>query len=133
MSRCHTDVNCRGFAERLKPMHEITMVQNLLGVMLAETAKQNARPVLAKISCGVFDVVNDEAFRFAFEAVSKGTPCEGVELEIVHKPIQGKCKNCRQSFIIDQTSMKCPGCGSEDFELLSGESLLLEEMEFEKD
>jgi hydrogenase nickel incorporation protein HypA/HybF len=111
-------------------MHEITIVQNLLEVMLAEAAKQKAKPVWAKISCGVFDAVNDEALCFAFEAVSKGTVCEGVKLEIVHKPIQGKCRNCGEDFVIDQTSIKCPKCGSEDFELLPEASLLLEEIEF---
>jgi hydrogenase nickel incorporation protein HypA/HybF len=112
-------------------MHEITIAQGLLEAILTEAAKQNAKPVAAKISCGAFDAVNDEALSFAFEAVSKGTTCEGLKLEIVHKPMQGQCKNCNNTFIIDQTSIKCPKCGSEDFELLSASSLLLEEIEFQ--
>ena len=112
-------------------MHEITIAQSLIDAILAEAAKQNAKPVAAKISCGTFDAINDEALCFAFEAVSKDTPCEGVKLDIVHKPMEGQCKNCSRTFTIDQTSIKCPGCGSEDFELLSAASLLLEEIEFQ--
>jgi hydrogenase nickel incorporation protein HypA/HybF len=112
-------------------MHEITIAQGLLEAILAEAAKQNAKPVAAKISCGAFDAINDEALCFAFDAVSKGTPCEGVKLQIEHKPMQGRCKKCNESFVFDQNSIKCPGCGSEDFELLSAASLLLEEIEFQ--
>ena len=112
-------------------MHEITIAQGLLDAILAEVAKQNAKPVRAKISCGAFDAVNDEALCFAFEAVSKETVCEGVKLKIEHKPMEGNCKNCNETFIVDQASIKCPKCGSEDFELVSCTSLLLEEIEFQ--
>jgi hydrogenase nickel incorporation protein HypA/HybF len=112
-------------------MHEITIAQGLLEAISAEAAKQNAKPISAKISCGAFDAVNDEALCFAFEAVAKNTPCEGLKLEIEHKPMQGRCKNCNQSFIIDPASIKCPKCSSEDIELLSDTSLLLEQIEFQ--
>ena len=84
-------------------MHELTIAQSLLDAISAEAAKQNAKPVWAKISCGAFDAVNDEALRFAFETVAKGTSCEDLKLEIEHKPMQGQCKNCSQTFIIDPT------------------------------
>jgi len=112
-------------------MHELAIAQSLLEAISAEAAKQNAKPVWAKISCGAFDAVNDEALCFAFEAVAKGTPCEDLKLEIEHKPMQCRCKNCNETFIIDPASIKCPKCGSEDFELLSDTSLLLEQIEFQ--
>ena len=112
-------------------MHELAIAQGILEAISAEAAKQKAKPIWAKISCGAFDAVNDEALCFAFEAVAKGTPCEGLKLEIEHKPMQGQCKNCSQTFIIDPASTKCPKCNSEDFELLSDTSLLLEQIEFQ--
>jgi Zn finger protein HypA/HybF involved in hydrogenase expression len=71
-------------------MHETMVAQSLLVAISDEAAKHNAKPVGAKISCGELSVINDEALCFAFEAVAKGTLCEGVKLEIEHKPMRGQ-------------------------------------------
>jgi len=112
-------------------MHEVMAAQNILTAIMEETAKRTARPVAAKISCGRLCVINDESLCFAFEAVAKGTLCEGMKLEIEHKPIQGQCKSCNQSFDVELSSPRCPKCGSEDFQLLPDVPLVLEEIEFQ--
>jgi hydrogenase nickel incorporation protein HypA/HybF len=112
-------------------MHETMVAESLLTTISAESAKQNARPVSAKISCGMLNAINDEILCFAFEAIAKGTPCEGMRLEIEHKPIQGKCKNCDETFDFELCLPKCPKCESEEFDLLPDAPLTLEEIEFE--
>jgi hydrogenase nickel incorporation protein HypA/HybF len=111
-------------------MHETMVAQSLLAAVSSEAAKQNATPVCAKISCGAFDAINDEALCFAFEVVGRGTVCEGMKLEIEHKPIRARCKNCEEPFEIELSSPTCPKCGG-DFELLPSEPLMLETIEFE--
>ncbi len=111
-------------------MHEAMVAQNLLAAITEGAAKHNAKPVAAKISCGKLYAINDEALCFAFEAIAKGTPCEGVKLEIEHKPVQGQCKNCNLLFDVDLYSPRCPKCSSDDFRLLPDASLVLEEIEF---
>jgi hydrogenase nickel incorporation protein HypA/HybF len=111
-------------------MHEVMVAQNLLAAILEEAAKHNAKPLAAKISYGKLYTINDEALCFAFEAAAKGTLCEGVKLEIEHKPIQGQCKNCNKSFDVEFSCPRCPKCGSEDFQLLPDAPLILEEIEF---
>jgi len=112
-------------------MHETVVAQSLLATISAEAAKQNAKPVNAKMSCGMLNAINDEVLRFAFEAIAKGTDCEGVELNIEHKPIQARCNKCGVSFDVEFESPRCSTCGSEDFELLPDAPLVLEEIEFE--
>ncbi len=112
-------------------MHETMVAQSLLATISDETAKQNAKPVAAKISCGTLNAINDEILCFAFEAIAKGTPCEGIRLEIEHKPIQGKCKNCDETFDFELCQPKCPKCGGEEFDILPDAPLILEEIEFE--
>ncbi len=111
--------------------HETMVAENLLAAISQEAAKQNAKPVTAKISCGKLYAVNDETLCFAFDAIAKGTPCEGMKLQIEHKPIQARCKKCSEIFDADISSPKCSNCGSEDFELLPDAPLLLEEIEFQ--
>jgi len=112
-------------------MHETMVAQSLMEI-IAEQAKTNdAKPVTAKISCGMLNPVNDEVLRFAFEAITKGTPCEGVKLKVEHKPIKAQCKNCDSIFDIDLSSTECPECGADDFKLQPDAPLLLEEIEFQ--
>ena len=111
-------------------MHETMVAQNLLATISAETVKQNAKPIAAKISCGMLNAINDELLSFAFDAVSKGTNCEGITLEVEHKPMRGKCKSCDEVFEFELSNARCPKCGNEDFTLLPDEPLVLEEIEF---
>jgi hydrogenase nickel incorporation protein HypA/HybF len=112
-------------------MHETMVAESLLTTISAEGTKQNAKPISAKISCGTLNAINDEILRFAFEAIAKGTPCEGMRLEIEHKPIQGKCKNCDETFDFELRQPNCPKCKGREFDLLPDAPLMLEEIEFE--
>jgi len=111
-------------------MHETMVAESLLATIMEEAAKQNAKPINAKISCGVLNAINDEILCFAFEAITKDTLCEGMKLQIEHKAMQGQCKKCNQSFDIEFSDPRCPKCSSEEFELLPDAPLLLEEIEF---
>jgi hydrogenase nickel incorporation protein HypA/HybF len=112
-------------------MHEMAIAQSVLAAISAEAKKQKAKPIAAKISCGVLNGINDDALRFAFEAISKGTVCEGVKLDIKQKPIQARCKKCSETFAFDLHEPNCPKCRCDDFELLPDEPLMLEEVEFD--
>ncbi|MBN2455238.1 MAG: hydrogenase maturation nickel metallochaperone HypA [Sedimentisphaerales bacterium] len=111
-------------------MHETAVAQSLIKTILDEAARQKAKPVTAKISCGVLNAINDELVNFAFEAIAKGTACQGMKLDIEHKPIKGKCKNCGAVFEFEVFNPNCNKCGSEDFQLFPDEPLVLEEIEF---
>ena len=114
-------------------MHEMTVAESLLTIILDEAAKQNAKPIGAKISCGTLNPINDEALNFAFEVITKDTSCEDIKLKIEHKPLKGLCQNCNQKFDIEFSFPKCPQCGSEDFEMMADAPLLLEQIEFQTD
>jgi hydrogenase nickel incorporation protein HypA/HybF len=107
------------------------VAQSLFEAISAETEKQKAKPLSAKISCGAFGGINNEALTFAFEAISKDTACEGLKLVIEQKPIEAKCRKCGETFAFDLHKPDCPKCQSDDFELLPDAPLLLEEITFE--
>jgi hydrogenase nickel incorporation protein HypA/HybF len=111
-------------------MHETAVAQDLVDVIVAEARKHRAKPVRAKMSCGQLNAVNDEVLSFAFEAVIEGTVCEGMRLEIEHKPMRAKCRACREMYAVDFSSVRCPVCDGEDFELLPDAPIVLEEIEF---
>ena len=111
-------------------MHETMVAESLLAAISQEAAKQDAKPISAKISCGTFNAISDEILCFAFEAIAKGTSCEGTKLEIEHKSLQARCKKCNENFDVELSHPKCPKCDSKEFELLPDAPMLLEEIEF---
>ena len=112
-------------------MHETMVAQSLMEIIAEQARINNAKPVTAKISCGTLNPVNDEVLRFAFEAIAKDTPCEGVTFKIEHKPIKARCKVCDVIFVVNLSHPECPKCGSNDFELQPDAPLILEEIEFQ--
>jgi hydrogenase nickel incorporation protein HypA/HybF len=113
-------------------MHETVVAQNLVETISQEARNRRAKPIRAKMSCGVLNAVNDDAVSFAFEVIARDTPCEGMRLEIEHKSLQGRCRACGRVFAVDLPSLQCPNCGGADVELLPDAPLLLEEIEFEQ-
>lgn len=114
-------------------MHETAVAQGLVETICQEAAQRAARPVRAKMSCGLLNAVNDEVLSFAFEVVAKGTACEGVVLSIEHKAMQARCKVCDRVFSVDLSKTQCTHCAGRDFELLPDPPLMLDEIEFEKE
>ena len=114
-------------------MHEMMVAQSLMTIISDEAAKHDAKPVAAKISCGTLSPLNDEAFRFDFEAIAKDTLYEDMKFQIEHKPIRARCEACKVEFEIKELSCpECP-CGSEKFRLLPDAPLILEEIDFQTD
>jgi hydrogenase nickel incorporation protein HypA/HybF len=114
-------------------MHEMTVAQSLMAIISEEAAKSNAKPIAAKISCGTLNPVNDEVLCFAFEAIAKDTPYEGIKLEIEHKPLRARCKKCSRDFDVVLSHPACSQCGSGDFDLLPDAPLVIEEIDFQTD
>lgn len=111
-------------------MHETMVAQSLLETISAEADKRSAKPISAKVSCGVLNAVNDDVLSFAFDAIAKGTACEGMKLQIEHKQLKARCKSCEEVFEFELYQPVCPKCGSSDFELQPDAALVLEEIEF---
>ena len=112
-------------------MHETAIAQGIFDAIEKEAEKQKAKPLSAKITCGLLNAVNDEVLQFAFDVICKGTICEATKLNIDHKPLLGQCKKCDNHFCIDISKPLCPHCGSGDFKLLPDEPIMLQEIEFD--
>lgn len=111
-------------------MHEATVAQSLLGVILTHCEKQNARPVRGSISCGQLNTIHQDVFEFAFAALAEGTVCEGMRFDVEKKPFRAECQQCHHVFPVAFDTALCPQCNSECFTLLPDAPMLLETIEF---
>lgn len=63
-----------------------------------------------------------------YPAAVDGTMLEDTRLEIEILPGNGMCKSCRKVFNLIENKYRCPYCGGENIEVLSGKEFMIKEI-----
>ncbi len=114
-------------------MHEMSLVQSLLGQVEALMREQQAESVVSiRVSVGRFSGVEPELFRSAYDTVVDLTPVRGAELELVEVPLESRCRECGHQFVHEQFRFECPSCRSRELDIERGEELILESVTLEQ-
>ena len=115
-------------------MHELSITQSLLEIVIHEIEKHSISRVLAvKLKIGKFTNIEPSCLVLYFGALSKNTPVEGAELKIEMVPVRGRCRGCQKVFDLNSESLNlfflCPACSGQDIEIINGRELSIEEIE----
>lgn len=117
----------RGYA-----VHELSIAQSLLDIVLAEGRKHQLEKVhTIKLEVGALAAVVPESLTFCFEMLSKDTIASGASLEIETVPVVARCDPCNIMFEVENYSFLCPECGEPTPNLISGRELSLMNIEGE--
>lgn len=113
-------------------MHEYSIAQSIMQIILAEAEKAKARKIL-KVSLSIGDLtgVFPDSLSFCFELLSKGTIAEGAKLTIEKVPIRGYCPHCNKAFLIEDNQYFCQHCKNLKIELTTGRELQIDHLEIE--
>lgn len=114
-------------------MHEASLVQGLLDMVLKALADYNAgspakRAVAIKeIVCGagLLGGFEEQTLRACYEIFAEGTPAENAALVIRPIPLACACRACGQKFELVKRRFVCPACGSEEIDFSGGNGLVL--------
>lgn len=113
-------------------MHELSIAQSLLDIVLEESQKHDVRTVKTiRLEVGALAAVVPEALTFCFELVSKDSIAAGAGLEIVTLPVVARCTECNLEFQVENQVFMCPKCGAPVFDLVSGRELSIVNIEGE--
>ncbi len=113
-------------------MHEMSIMEATLEVAAGQARKAGAdRICVVTLRIGSLSGVVPDALRFAFDALSPGTPAGGAELRIETVPASFWCSACQARFQADNLLAVCPSCQSLSRELLGGRELELTSLEVE--
>ena len=111
-------------------MHELGI---MTGVMesVEDAARQAGATRVTRISLnvGVMTEAVEDALRFAFEALSEGTICEGAQFQVTMIEPESVCLECGADFVHDRFHVICPECGSAFVELVRGRELAIDSIE----
>ena len=117
-------------------MHEFSLMASVMDMVAEELARHKARRLtLLRLRYGELDSIQADSMRFAFEAMTQGTPHEGAVLEMAEDPLVLKCSLCGSSFQPESRSAMfapCPAChGQSAFRVEKGEGIFLDHLEAE--
>lgn len=113
-------------------MHEMSIAQGILDIVLKTAAEHNAvRVNNIKLLIGEMTQVEPESLRFGFTALATDTIADGAQLEITIVPLVGKCNNCDRQFTVERYSFLCPFCHSANIVVVSGRELAVDYLEVE--
>jgi len=112
-------------------MHERSVAKYLLNIILekANIAGIQKEVEFIRVVMGEFTMINEELLVSAFYQLSKSTVAEKAKIEITHSPLKGKCQDCQKEFNLNKEYFRCPYCGSNSIQIISGDELLIQDIQ----
>jgi hydrogenase nickel incorporation protein HypA/HybF len=90
-------------------MHEMSLCESILGILESQAQTQGFERVkMVTLEMGVVSLVEPDALRFCFEAVSRDTLAEGAAFELVRTKGTGSCLDCGRMVEVDTLLDDCP-------------------------
>jgi hydrogenase nickel incorporation protein HypA/HybF len=105
-------------------VHEASLMKNLLGIVDQAARAEGNRPVrVVHLRIGEMAGVSEDALRFAFDVMAKGTAAEGASLGVEKVPLRIRCAGCGADSNPSDFVFICPVCGSCDIEIIAGREM----------
>jgi hydrogenase nickel incorporation protein HypA/HybF len=122
-----------GFAPGLR-MHELAIAQSVFEHVSRRLGDGTYRRISAVgLRIGALTDLVPDALEFGFAATARGTPLESTRLEIEQVPITGRCRSCARSFPVERFVFACPGCGTREITVESGNEIEIAYLKVEDD
>lgn len=113
-------------------MHELSITQNILGIVVKHAEKAQAQRVTAiNLVVGELTGFVDDSIQFYFDMLSPGSMAAGARLAIERIPARVRCRACGQEFEPRDLNWACPRCAAIGGEVLSGREFSVKSIEVE--
>jgi hydrogenase nickel incorporation protein HypA/HybF len=113
-------------------MHELSITQSMLDLVLEEAKKVGAERVgKVNLVIGEMSGIVGECVEFYFEFLSQDTIAHGATLSFKKTPTQARCRNCGELFMPKEFDWSCPSCQDGSIEIVAGKELYVESIEVE--
>lgn len=109
-------------------MHELGLCTSIVDAIEMRAGERQVARVRVRV--GRLNHVHPEAFEQSFLLAAMGTVAENASADLVLLPVVACCGGCGNSWECDEMPVACPSCGSVGLELLGGDELVLESIEY---
>jgi hydrogenase nickel incorporation protein HypA/HybF len=112
-------------------MHELSVCLALVAELEALARRHDARIRRVSITIGPLAGVEPDLVAQAYPLACAGTPAEASELHIERSSVRIRCRGCGRESIAAANRLSCGACGDWQTELLSGDELILSQVELD--
>ncbi len=113
-------------------MHELTLCESTLQIIETQARQHKVNKVTALwLEIGALSCIEEDAFRFSFDLVCRGTVADGCKLHIIHKPATAWCWDCSKSVEVHKHAESCPFCHGYNLRVDDGDNVKIKEIEVE--
>lgn len=110
-------------------MHEMALAEGILAVVLE--AAQDQRVSKIEVQVGRLQAVVQDSLQFSFQLLAEGTQAADALVEMKEIPLRMRCNHCAEQNEYAFPPSLCTKCNAPDFELVSGDELLVDSVELE--
>ncbi len=108
-------------------MHELSVTESILKIVLRHAATANARRVTdIHMVIGQLASIVDDSVQFYWDIISKDTIAEGAKLHFRRIPAEMFCTECEKRYTPGDGDFACPDCGGEKVRVETGTEFSLE-------
>lgn len=109
------------------------IANSVIEAVRTEAARHpGTHPCKVGVRIGELAAIDQDALRFCFEAITRQTSFESLQLDIEVRPRRHRCSICQREFIVRDYDFRCPQCASLETECISGDELELAYLEVEE-
>jgi hydrogenase nickel incorporation protein HypA/HybF len=113
-------------------MHELSVTENILEVVLRHAQEADARQVVnIHLVIGQLASIVDDSVQFYWDMIAKDTIAEQACLHFRRIPAEFECLDCGHRFRLGDGDWLCPHCGSAQLTIIAGEEFFIESIDIE--
>lgn len=113
-------------------MHELSLCQNAVAIVLEQAALAGARRVTGVwLEIGALACVEENALRFSFASACTQTAAQGCALHLIHRTAQAWCWTCSARVDVLRHDAVCPRCQGGRLSMECGDALRVKSIEIE--
>jgi hydrogenase nickel incorporation protein HypA/HybF len=109
-------------------MHELGLCASIVDAIERRAGDRTVARV--RIRVGRLHHVHPDAFEQSFAVAAMGSVADGADAELVLLPVSVRCTSCGATIDDNELPTACSRCGGVDLEILGGDELVLESIEY---
>lgn len=108
-------------------MHEMSVATDLLALCEQHLKEHNGRMITrVNLVVGQLAGIVPDSLEFCFNIIKKDTAADRAELAIRMVQIDLVCRDCGQTFTVEELPWMCENCGSIRYDLKAGNEFMVE-------
>ena len=108
------------------------IAQGILDIAVAAAEKEGAQKIVrVNVVAGELRGIVSLQLTFCFDMLAEETIAKDAYLNMEIIPVRGSCRECAETFIVQDYVYQCPRCGSRDVQTVGGTELRVSDIEVE--